>query len=276
LAALSVLHIRREIDSTVLIVAFAFLFFWSPLAMMGALPIVGYLVLRRDPGKLLTPPLLIACVAALCFLPIVAYLSVDAGSVTHRWLIMQDGFWAFYVVFILIQIPHAVIVASFWRRLDPGSRALSILSIVLLLLIPLYKLGANNDFAMRASIMPLALLAFVFGSIVAEMQLRDGIMRVAAVAAIIVLGCITPAFEIQRALTLDSFKVSDCNLLTTWKDLEADTWIANYLARSDTIPEWLLPHDRPETLLAIENRQCWPDHPYMTMPMAVWREPARW
>jgi hypothetical protein len=276
LAALAILHIRREIDSTVLIVTFASLFFWSPLTMAGALPIVGFLVLRRESGDLLAPRLLGACVAALCFLPIVVYLGADAESVPHRWLVVLDGFWSLYVLFILIQIPQAAIVASFWRKLDPGSRTLSILSIVLLVLIPIYKLGANNDFAMRASIMPLALLAFVFGSIVVELRLRDGIGRVSAAAAVIVLGCFTPAFEVERALTLHSFAISDCNLLTTWSDLEPDRWLANYFARSDTMPVGLLSHDRAETRLAIESRPCWPDHPLSDRPITTWGFPERW
>jgi len=276
LAALCILHIRREIDSTALVVAFAFLFFWSPLTLAGALPIVGYLVLRRHIGELLAPRLLAACAAALCFLPIAIYLGADAGSVPHRWLVAVPGFWSFYVVFIVIQIPHVAIVASFWSRLDPASRTLSILSILVLLLIPFYRLGANNDFAMRASIMPLALLAFVFGSIVADMELRDGIRRIAAVAAIIVLGCITSVLEIQRALMLNSFAISDCNLLTTWNHLEPDRWLASYFARSDAMPAWLFPHDGIETPVALENRQCWPDHPFMNLPTTAWREPRLW
>jgi hypothetical protein len=276
LAALSILHVRREIGSTILIVAFAFLLFWSPLTMAGAMPIVGYLVLRRDFGELLTPRLLVACVVALCFFPIAAYLGADAQSVAHRWHFMDDGFWNFYVVFIMIQIPHAGIVAWFWRRLGPDLRALSILSIVMLLLIPIYRLGSNNDFAMRASIMPLALLAFVFGSIAAELHLRDGIRRVAAVVAIVVLGCVTPALEIQRALMLNSFEVSDCNLLTTWHHIEPSNWLTGYFAKSDRMPAWLLRHDRAETLATIENRQCWPDHPFTDVPMTVWGDPERW
>jgi hypothetical protein len=276
LAALSILHVRREIASTVLIVSFAFLCLWSPLTMAGALPIVAYLVLRREFRELLTPRLLLACVVALGFLPIIAFLGTDAGSVPHSWLVARDDFWIVYVIFILVQIPHTAIVASFWRQLDPGSRTLSILSIGLLLLIPIYKVGMDNDFAMRASIMPLVLLAFVFGSIVAELKLRHGNGRITAVAAIVVLSCIAPASEIQRALTFNSFAISDCNLLTTWKHLDPGRWFSNYFARSDTIPAWLFPHDRADPAVAIENRQCWPDHPFGNVPMVEWAYPTRW
>jgi hypothetical protein len=276
LAALSILHVRREIGSAELIVTFAFLFFWSPLTMAGALPIVGYLVLRRDFANLVSPQLLVACAAALCFLPVVVYLGADAESVPHGWLFVYGGFWSFYVVFILIQIPHAAVVASFWQRLDPGQRTLSILAIGLLLLIPLYRLGPNNDFSMRASIMPLALLAFVFGTIAAQLRLCDGFGRIAAVAAIIALGCITPALEIQRALMVKTFAISDCNVLTAWNHLEPDRWLANYLARSDRTLGWLLHHDGSARPAMIEDRQCWPAHPYMSLPMTVWQEPENW
>src|SRR5438067_1389827 len=188
LAALCVLHVRREVDSAVLVLSFAFLLFWSPLAMVGALPIVTYLVLRRDFAGLPDPRLLAAGLVALCFIPIVIYLEADAGSVPHEWRVLKDGFWIIYPLFIMVQIPHAAIVAWFWQRLDHGAKTLALLSIGLLLVIPTYSVGLNNDFAMRASIVPLALLAFVFGSIVAELQFSDGIKRISAPIAIVVLG----------------------------------------------------------------------------------------
>jgi hypothetical protein len=261
LAALSVLHVRREIGSPALIVAFAFL-----------------LVLRRDVGAMLTPRLLLPCLAALCFVPIVAYLNADAGSVPHLWQFLMPGFWSVYVIFILIQIPHAGVVAQSWERLEPGLRTLSILAVGLLLLIPIYRLGSNNDLAMRASIMPLALLAFVFASIAAQLQWRDGVKRIAPVAAIIGLGCITPVLEIQRPLMLSPFATSDCNLMTAWNELEPDRWLASYFARVKGMPAWLLRHDGAGTPAKIEDRQCWPDHPYVQMkvPKALWREPEQW
>jgi hypothetical protein len=276
LAALGLLHARREIDSAILIVAFAFVFFWSPLAAAGAMPIVGYQVLRRDYAHLLGARIVVACVAALCFLPIVVYLGADARSVPHDWLFLTRGFWVFYVAFIAIQIPQAAVVWIRRRELDPELRTLAVLAIALLLLIPFYRLGMNNDFAMRASLTPLALLAFVFASIAANLKLGDGIGRVAAVVTIVALSAVTPALEVQRALTVNTFAISDCNLLTTWRYLEASTWLSNYLARPDRMPAWLLRRDGAAPAAKIEERQCWPDHPYMAIPMDEWREPTRW
>jgi hypothetical protein len=278
LAALAVFHVRREIDSAGLIVAFASLFFWSPLTMAGALPIAGWLVLRRDFKELLTPRILVAIAAALCFLPIAAYLAADAASVPHLWLFTWDGFWTVYVIFIAVQIPQAAVVALCWRRLEPALRTLAILSIGMLLIIPMYRLGAHNDFSMRASIMPLALLAFVFASIVARLRLRDGASIVAAVAVILGLGSFTPALEIQRAVTMRAFAISDCNVLTEWHLLEPDTWLANYFARADRMPAWLLGDAAKGPPAVIEDRECWPDHPYraLDLPATEWQGTDRW
>jgi hypothetical protein len=278
LAALTVFHVRRELDSAALIVAFASLLFWSPLTMAGALPIVGWLVLRRDFNELPTPRILVAVTAALCFLPIAAYLAADAASVPHLWLFTWDGFWTVYVIFIAIQIPQAAVVALCWRRLEPDLRTLAILSIGMLLIIPMYRLGAHNDFSMRASIVPLALLAFVFASIVARLRLRDGASIVAAVAVILALGSFTPALEIQRAVTMRAFAISDCNVLTEWRLLEPDTWLANYFARADRMPAWLLGRGSGGPPAVIEDRECWPDHPYRTLnlPAAAWQGTDRW
>jgi hypothetical protein len=278
LAALAVFHVRREIDSAGLIVAFASLLFWSPLTMAGALPIVGWLVLRRDFNQLLAPRILVAVAAALCFLPVAAYLAADAASVPHLWLFTWDGFWTVYVIFIAVQLPQAAVVALCWRRLEPGLRTLAILSIGMLLIIPMYRLGAHNDLAMRASIMPLALLAFVFASIVARLRLRGGASMVATVAVILALGSFTPALEIQRAVTMNAFAISDCNVLTVWHLLEPDTWLANYFARADRMPTWLLGHGSGGPPAVIEDRECWPDHPYraLDLPTAEWQGTDRW
>jgi hypothetical protein len=278
LAALTVLHVRREVDSVVLIVTVAALVFWSPLTIAGALPIVGFLVLRREYSALLTPRILTAGAAGLCFLPIAFYLATDAESVPHLWFFTWDGFWVVYALFIAIQLPHISVVAMYWHRLDADLRLISIFSIGVLLIIPIYRLGPSNDFAMRASILPLALLAFVFASIVAQMRWRDGVARVATIGVILALGSVAPASEVQRALALKAFAISDCNVLTSWHHIEPKKWLANYLARADRMPAWLFGHGSAEAPVVIEDRQCWPDHPYRTrnVPTEDWAKVETW
>jgi hypothetical protein len=119
-------------------------------------------------------------------------------------------------------------------------------------------------------------LAFVFSSIVAELQWHDGIIRIAGVATIAILGCIAPALEIQRTFMLDPFAISDCNLLTTWNNLEPFRWWTSYLAKSDHVPGWLFHHNAEDAPASMEDRQCWPDHPYNSFPTTAWGQRDRW
>jgi hypothetical protein len=77
---------------------------------------------------------------------------------------------------------------------------------------------------------------------------------------------------------MNAFAISDCNLLTTWHDLLPDQWLANYFARADRRPAWLLTRSPTEAPATIEDRRCWPDHPYraLDLPAAEWQEPAHW
>jgi hypothetical protein len=93
--------------------------------------------------------------------PVAAYLAADAETVPHLWLVTQERFWSIYVVFVIVRLPRAAVVALYWRRLvqardwcPPRHRHAADHSDL--------RLGANNDFSMRVSILPLALPAFVF------------------------------------------------------------------------------------------------------------------
>jgi hypothetical protein len=104
--------------------------------------------------------------------------------------------------------------------------------------------------------LPLALLGFVFASIVAQLRWRDGAKPVAAVAVILALGSFTPALEIQRALMVHAFAISDCNLLTTWHHDEPAKWLANHFARADRMPTWLLAPSGQAGDSAADNAGC--------------------
>ena len=96
-------------------------------------------------------------------------------------------------------------------------------------------------------------------------------MRVGAVVAIVLVGLITPGLEIQRALVLNAFGASDCNLLTTWSRLEPYRWWSSYLASADDVPAWLF-GNVPAVAATVENRACWADHPFRSFPTTAWKE----
>lgn len=276
LALLVLLHVRGAVDRTALVIAPAFLIFWSPLAVMGAVPFILYLVLRPGLTQLFVPRPLLAVAFGCCFLPVAAYLGIDTGTVLQRWLVGRENFWPIYLLFIAIEIPQVAIVALCRHRLDRDARILSVLAFVLLLALPLYQFGTNNDFAMRASIVPLALLACVFAGIVAELTWSKDAKVLAPAALIVALACIGPLLEIRRAFALERFAISDCNLITIWNYLEPDLWLSNYFANAASAPKWLLRREAAAIPASIDPRRCWPDHPFRDIPISHWRDSQSW
>jgi hypothetical protein len=250
---------REEIDLAILAGLFAATLLWSPLAAAGAAPLIALGALRLGRG-LLTPRNVAAGAAGLCFLPIALYLTIDAGSVPHGWLSATPGFLLLYAAFILVEIPHAGIVLARWTSFAESERALLAASLAVLLLLPLYSFGPNNDLAMRASIPALFLLAFAFAEIAIATP-RDGGLFASAISALVIVSAATPAMEIKRALVSPAFAISDCNLLTSWRKTDSHVFPTNYLARAATAPPWLA--TSAGVRLELEERRCWPDHPYL-------------
>ena len=258
-ALLTLLVVRDEIDIAVMLASFAALLFWSPLAMMGAAPFIPLVCMQFGWRNFLTARLLCAIFAGSCFLPIALYLISDAASVPHGFLFGAHGFIAGYFFFIAIEIPQAGLVLLQWRKIEGPERPALGLAIALLLIIPLYQLGHANDFVMRASITPLFLLAFSFARIVV-LAPRDGGRLATAISTLIILTLPTPLFEVKRLVT-PAFAISDCNMLTSWREIDGARLPTNYWARPEKFPVWLMARDS-QPPLTLEARQCWPDHPF--------------
>ncbi|CAN2534561.1 hypothetical+protein [Methylocapsa aurea] len=258
-ALLLLLLAREEIDLALLAILFAATLLWSPLAAVGAAPLIGFCALRLGRG-LFAPRILAAAVAGLCFLPIALYLTIDAESVRHGWLLAIPGFVGLYVAFILVEIPHAAILLAARERLARSDRALVGAGVVVLLALPFYSFGPNNDLAMRASIPALFLLAFAFARVAVSTP-RDGGALASLISAIVIAAAATPAMEIKRALVVQAFAISDCDLLTSWRKTDPHVFPTNYLARREMVPAWL--GAASDARLEIEQRSCWPDHPHL-------------
>ena len=260
-AALLALHLRGGGLAPILLVFFAAALLWSPLAMMGALPFVLFVILR-EPRAMLTPQVLWACVAGAAFLPVAIYLQADAAQVAHRWIVDLEIFPLCYVLFIGLEIPHTVFVAAhaFTQR-RRWSGAL-VLTIAMLLVIPFYWLGPGNDFAMRASIVPLAILSACFATRALEFNDNKDPIRF-VIWIIIVLGAATPLTEITRNIRMKAYAISPCDLISSWRERAASDAgnLDHYIVRADHMPGWLLaaPQDRRPRLR--ETESCWPDYP---------------
>lgn len=258
-ALLILLHVRREIGLEILIAAFAAMLFWSPLAMLGALPFLACFGLADLGPKLFAQRNLIAAGAAALFLPAAIFLTIDAGEVDHGFLIGDEGFAALYLLFLAVEIPQAGVIAAAWDKVDSRDRRMLMLAILLLAILPIYKFGGNNDLVMRASIPPLFLLAFSFSRI-AVLTPRGSGWLATSISMIVIVGAATPLLELKSALN-PAWAISDCNFLTTWSKTDPTVRPTNYLARAEKIPAWLT--RAGDSRLMIEKRQCWPGHPLL-------------
>lgn len=259
-SVLALLHVRGEIELGALLVSFAAMLLWSPLAMMGAAPFLLLFALELGPRRIFSPRILAACAAGLLFLPIALYLTMDAGAVPHEVLLTRDGFALRYVLFLAVEIPQAAIVLYAWNKVEPSDRRILALALALLAVIPMYSVGVSNDFVMRASIPPLFLLAFAFARI-AVLTPRDNGRFATTISVIVILSFATPMLEIKQALR-QNYAVSDCNLVTSWSKGDASVLPTNYWARVEKIPAWLMTA-QSSSPLTLEDRKCWPDHPFL-------------
>jgi len=261
MALLILLYTRREIGFCALIAALAPLAFWAPLPMLGALPILALFAAELFGRGLFAPKTLLAAASGLCFLPIAFYLTRDAGDNPHRLLLGLPDYWMLYGVFLLVEIPHALLLYFAWPRVDARDRRALLVAIAVLVVLPAFEFGHSNDLAMRASIPPLFLLAFAFARLFAQlMEERPWTRLHGAALAVVLLSAATPGLEISRAF-LPAYAISDCNFLTTWRKSAPKSNGANYLAATESMPEWLIGQDGARK--TIEDRKCWPEHPVL-------------
>ena len=222
-------------------------------------PFLAVFGLRLFPRGLFERRILIAAAGALLFIPVALYLTVDAGAVAHQFLPGVAGFGALFMVFLLVEIPQSAVIAIGWKKIEACDRWLIAGAIALLVVIPVYSFGPSNDFAMRASIMPLFLLAYGFSRI-AVLTPRDNSAFPTFISVLVILSFATPMIEFKRKL-LPAYAISDCNVLTAWLKSDPRILPTNYWARLEKVPAWLTPVSASP--LGLEIRQCWPDHPLL-------------
>ncbi len=263
-ATLALLYVRGEVDLAALLVSFAAMALWSPLAMMGAAPFLAMFALASLPRAIFAPRNLMAAGAGLCLVPIALYLTLDAGEVPHEFLAMREGFALRWATFLLIEVPQVAIVAYAWKKVEAPDRRLLLLAFALLAVIPVYSIGIYNDFAMRVSIPSLFLLAFAF-SRVAVLTPRDNGPFATIIGVIVILSFATPMLELQQAFR-GPYAISDCNMLTSWRKVDGKVLPTNYWARIEKVPAWLMSAGASAPL-TLEERKCWPDHSFLTDEM---------
>ena len=146
-----------------LILLVAAIALWSPFSAAGLVPFLLALLWQHGGGKMLWGWRQIAS-TLLLVVPLGLYLlakseSIPTGFITDVPCITEhrDCFtWKSYFIFLLLEVGLLLAILFFWRQKEQGFLVAAALA---LCLIPLYRVGIYNDFAMRASLPALAVLA---------------------------------------------------------------------------------------------------------------------
>ncbi len=253
--ALAYLLWRKELAPVGLfLVSIALVALWSPFAFLGALPFAAYASIRT----LLTGEWdrrdVFLCLAAMIAIPALVYLSADVTSVGGGFLLPNGGI---YVLFLLLEV-----MPFLWLLLcapDKGTDwATIIIAGACLFLLPLWTIGANNDFQMRSSILPLALIAFAFADRAGRLERRK---HKAWFLVILALGSVTGTVEIARALSLSATPAPLCSLAGVW-DRQTGFVVphASYFAARAAFPFSIHPTER---VSGTQPASCW-DRPWRT------------
>ena len=229
---------------------------WSPLAVMGAIPFAAFaaigVISRRAFGL---SDIALAAIAVAVALPALAYLQIDAAKVgmhLHQTPVLA---WLFCITLEVLPFAWPMVRERGSPKVD---RAVILMVILMLFLMPLLQIGMSADFQMRASIMPLALLSIGFGdwlySLSTEKPVRTVAMTCAVVA--ITLGAATPLFELRRALINAPSPPPLCSLVGVWN--RQDNMIvpySTYLAPVSTLPAAL--REIPVAAGQNDPDRCW-------------------
>jgi hypothetical protein len=161
---------------------------WSPFALIGLVPFALATAVRSgqqaflDWGNIL-------CVVTLG-IPLAAYLMAGSAEVPHGFNWDHAGFsWGGYLEFLTLEVGLYLLALRLngWQYLSYPA-----IAIVILLLLPLYRVGAFNDFTMRACIPAIMLIAIATSAATADA--RD--LRCVPLVVLMLIGSVTSVLEI--------------------------------------------------------------------------------
>lgn len=252
--ALLLLWDRGEIRISALMIGALLATLWSPFALMGAMPFllkagVEALWQRRVAISDFGLPIIVAALS----IPFIIYLASDTSGVPKGFTAetgAASGFGIIYFIFELFEV-FPFILFNLLRR----SRGIAFsdstyfLALLTLLMIPVYKIGGENDFVMRASIPALAVMGITTGHTVFDILCDRKPLPLIAAAVLVSLSAFTGFDQIWHIMILPNRGISTCNFVQAWRQdipgLVNTSTMAPYLANESNVKKWLRP-DKPE------------------------------
>jgi hypothetical protein len=253
------LWLRRQAPAGLFAAMIALTALWSPLAAMGALPFAVHTSVRTiREGTWSRYDIALATAAAMLALPSLWFLRLDPGSVGRAL-----GAIALlpFVLLLIFEVAPLLLPILQFKRMRPDERVMIWLVLMCLLFMPMVRIGSGIDFQMRASIAPLALLAFAFAEWLADLLNERGMdasARRLLTLGLVVLaaGAVTPALEVRRAVVNGPSPEPECSLVGAWTaQSNAIPPYGTYLARAEALPGWLA--KAPVTEGRNDPARCW-------------------
>jgi len=270
-AILLLLRARREVDTASIGAAVAIMMFWSPLAILPAVPGLLYFAAIDPRGTFANRRTWIALAAALGCLPVVAYVTAASNTIPRPTIVGDPDFWPTYFAFLPVQLGSVGVVYYLRDRIPAEWRGLYWLNVALLIMLPFFSFGEYNDSVMRGSIAALTIIAFIFGFTLADWRapLRGAQL---AGAALVVVAASSGMYEFYRALSSRTYPINACNVMDVGDASRRPTLQTNYIARIDAmlarlfdvdreplvVRSWRAPVDglRPPQTLVVDT-DCW-------------------
>lgn len=232
LAVLLLLRARREADTATVGASVALMMFWSPLAIMPAVPALLYFAVIDPRGTFASRRTWIALVAALGCLPVAAYVTAASDTIPRPVIVGDPDFWPTYFAFLPVQLGSVGVVWYLRDRIPADWRGLYWLMFAMLVVLPFFSFGEYNDSVMRGSIAALTILAFVFGYTLADWPPPRRAAEFAGFA-LVVIAASSGAWEIWRAATSKTYPINACNVMDVGDAARRATLQTNYIAPAD-------------------------------------------
>lgn len=232
---------------------------WSPLAIMGAIPfalLAGIETLFQR--RVRVADIALGAAALTVAIGPLLYLRAGSEAVVNRLTNMT--LLQYVIVLALEIIPFSILLLLNRQRIGFGN-AIPFVTVGSLILIPLYCIGQAIDFQMRASIVPLAIMALGIARIFANAGGLGPAIRPVAILLLLIGAC-TPAMEIRRALVLRSSPPPACSLIDAWHKQSGAVkpTYAVYFAPLSALPAALRPVPASR-IVPGKSTQCW-DRPW--------------
>lgn len=249
-----ILYLRRHISLGALVASVPLVALWSPLAIMGAAPFVGWLGLKALIQKQVKPSdFAVGVLALLVAIPALKYLTSGSASL-RQGLVLPDDIG----IFLALEIAPWIILLTMIGGTSKLGRDMFALTVLLCCAIPFGKLGTGIDFQMRASITPLAILAFLVALGLCTPGRPLSLVGKGFIVCLFFLSAQTGLMETRRAFTYQPAPPPLCSLPQVWNQQTGRiAEIETYIVRRSELPDWLQTSDLVNKASLQDQPNCW-------------------